>query len=198
MPFFHAASRLDRPQLRTVGAGIAGGSILGYALIAMSPEDSTGSATGWTSNLAAVILLSVMVVATVLLVGLRREVYQLTVGAPRPGNQDAMASVEATRRKRDEARKLAVKDPMMARELGIGNPQLRQGYDDGGLLELNFATAEQLSVVCGLPPTMAEQVVTSRATLGRFLHVEDAIVYGQVGEEYAPLIRDRGIVIADR
>lgn len=52
-----------------------------------------------------------------------------------------------------------------------------------GLLELNSATAEQLSSMCGLPRDLAEEVVASRATLGRFLHVEDAVVYGQVGEE---------------
>jgi len=28
--------------------------------------------------------------------------------------------------------------------------------------------------------------------------VEDAIVYGQVGEEHAPTLRDRGLVITDR
>ena len=86
----------------------------------------------------------------------------------------------------------------MARELGIGRPESKRGYDDGGLLELNVATAEQLSAVCGLPLNLAEEVVASRATLGRFLSVEDAIVFGQIGEEYAPMIRDRGIIIADR
>ncbi len=199
VPFFHAASRLDRPQLRKVGAGMAAGSLLGYALFAVSPTDSTGQATGWLSNVAVFILLAVMVVATLLLIGLRREVYNPSVVAlPPDRNQGAMASVEEARRKRNEARQLAVKDPMMARELGIGRPESRQGYDDGGLLDLNLATAEQLSSLCGLPRNYAEEVVASRATLGRFMHVEDAIVYGQIGEEYAPMVRDRAIVIADR
>lgn len=87
---------------------------------------------------------------------------------------------------------------MMARELGIGRPESRQGYDDGGLLDLNSATAEQLSAMCGLPRNHGEEVVASRETLGRFMHVEDAIVYGQIGEEYAPMVRNRAIVISDR
>jgi hypothetical protein len=179
---------------------MAAGSLLGYALMAASPTDDTGQATGWLSNVAVFILLTVVVVATLLLIGLRREVYNPSVGAEPPtGNQGAMTSVEEARRKRNDARKLAVKDPMMARELGIGRPESKQGYDDGGLLELNFATATQLSAVCGLPPDLAEEVVASRAALGRFLHVEDAVVYGQIGEEYAPMVRDRGIiVITDR
>jgi DNA uptake protein ComE-like DNA-binding protein len=151
------------------------------------------------SNVAVLILLTVVLVATVLLIGLRREVYSSSGVAQLPtGNQGAMASVEEARRKRIEARKLAVTDPMMARELGIGRPESKQGYDDGGLLELNLATAEQLSAVCGLPRNLAEEVVASRAALGRFMQVEDAIVYGQIGEDYAPMVRDRAIVIADR
>ena len=40
--------------------------------------------------------------------------------------------------------------------------------------------------------------MASRATLGHFVNVEDAIVFGQIGEEYAPMVRDRGIIVADR
>jgi Helix-hairpin-helix motif len=199
VPFFHAASRLDRPQLRKVGAGMAAGALLGYALIAVAPTDDAGDPTGWLSNVAGIILLTVVVVATILLIGLRKEVYNPSGAAlPPSGNQGAMASIEAARRKRKEARELAVKDPMMARELGIGRPESRQGYDDGGLLDLNLATATQLSEVCGIPQDLAQEVVTSRDALGRFLNVEDAIVYGQIAEEYAPLVRDRGIIVTDR
>ena len=174
-------------------------ALLGYGLMAVSPTDSADQPTGWLANVAVFVLLAVVVVASALLVGLRREVYDSSAGAqPVTGNQSAMASVEAARRKRDEARKLALTDPMMARELGIGRPQSKHGYDDGGLLELNLASAEELSAVCGLPRPVADEVMASRASLGRFMHVEDAIVYGQVGEEYAPIIRDRGIILPDR
>lgn len=199
VPFFHAASRLDRPQLRKVGAGMAAGSLLGFGLMALAPTDSADQPTGWLSSAATLILLAVTLVASVLLIGPRREVYDSAVIArPPTGNQGAMASIEEARRKRNEARELAARDPMMARELGIGRPRSRHGYDDGGLLELNLASAEELSAVCGLPRDLAEEVMASRAALGRFMHVEDAIVYGQVGEEYAPLIRERGIVLRDR
>lgn len=199
VPFFHAASRLDRPQLRKVGAGMAAGGLLGYALIAISPTDETGEPTGWLSGVAAFILLTVVVVATVLLIGLRKEVFETAVVArPLNRNQGAMASVQEARRKRSEARKLAAQDPMMALELGIGRPESRQAFDDGGLLDLNLATAEQLSAMLCLPRNLAEEVVASRAALGRFMHVEDAIVYGQIGEEYATMVRERDIVMANR
>ena len=203
VPFFHAASRLDRPQTRKVGTAIAAVSIVGFVLIGLSPTDEAGDPTGWLSSLGAVLMMSVMLVASLLLFGLRREVYRpSSTAAPLPatppsGNQGAMATVEQARRRRDEARKLAATDPMMARELGIGRPDVELGYDDGGLLDLNTATPAQLSTVCGLPPAVAHEVVTARSSLGRFLVVEDAIVYGQVGEEHAPTLRDRGLVITD-
>jgi DNA uptake protein ComE-like DNA-binding protein len=65
-------------------------------------------------------------------------------------------------------------------------------------VDLNFATPEQLSAVCGLPPEMAQEVVAARVQLGRFDIVEDAIRFGQVSEDHAPLVRDRGIVVDDR
>ena len=87
---------------------------------------------------------------------------------------------------------------MMARDLGIGRPEVERGYEDGGLVDLNHASAEQLHTLCGLPLNLAQAVVAARTELGLFINVEDAIVFGQVGEDYAPMIRDRGIVITDR
>ena len=120
LPFFHAASRLDRPELRKVGAGMAAGGLLGYALIAVSPTDNADQPTGWLSNVAVLILLAVVLVATLLLIGIRREVYQPSAPVQPNGNQGAMTGIEEARRKRNEARKLAARDPMMARDLGIG------------------------------------------------------------------------------
>lgn len=198
VPFFHAASRLDKPRLRKVGAGVAAGALLGFALMGVAPTDEFGDPTGWLSDVAVLIMLTVVVVATVLLIGPRREVYRPSTPTPPTGNQSAMANVEAGRRKRSEARTLAIKDPMMARELGIGRGSSDRGYDDGGLIELNFATKEQLTAMCGLPLDVSQQVVEARADLGGFQSVDDAIAFGQITEEYAAGVRDRGIVVGNR
>ena len=199
VPFFHAASRLERPELKKTGIKMAAASLAGFALIGLSPTDAKGEPTGWLSSLGAVDLMAVMLVASLLLIGIRSEVYRPAGQVvPRTGNQLAMAGVEEARKRRGEARALAIRDPMMAREVGIGRPESTRRYDDGGLLELNFATAEQLTALCGLPPHLAASVVAARESLGRFLTVEDAIVYGQVSEDHAPMVRDLGIVVADR
>ncbi|WP_181309987.1 DUF2510 domain-containing protein [Nocardioides campestrisoli] len=198
VPFFHAASRLDRPHLRKVGAAFAAAGLVSFILLGSSPEDAEGTPTGWAADAGGLMALTVMLVATLLLIGLRREVYRpRVVMAPPVGNAGAMATVEAARRRRAEARQLAARDPLMARELGIGRLESQHGYDDGGLVDLNAVSAQQLSAVCGLPPETAAQVIESREALGRFTQVEDAIVFGQVSEVHAPVLRERAIVITD-
>jgi hypothetical protein len=198
VPFFHAASRLNRPRLRAVGAGMAAAILIAYLLVGLAPEDDAGSASGAFATAGGLITMAVMLVSCLLLIGLRREVYQPMTPLPPDANVSARAGIEAARRRRAEARALAERDPLMARELGIGRPAAGSCYDDGGLLELNHASPDELGTVCGLPREMAERVVAARAELGRFLHVDDAIVYGEIGEEHVPLVRDPGIVIADR
>ena len=200
VPFFHAASQLDRPSLRTRGAVLTGAGVAGVMMNSAS-DDAFSSGAALLQGVSSLLMISVVVVACLMLVGLRREVYG---GAARPlsdpppsPNDRAVAGVEAARRKRAEARALAEKDPMMARELGIGRPASAHPYDDGGLLDLNAATADDLVRLCGLSSAAALEVVAARTCLGRFLHVEDAIVYGEVGEDAAALVRDRGIVISD-
>lgn len=196
VPFFHAASRLDRPPLRKVGAAMAAAALLGFFLLSVSPTDQNGDPKGFFAGTAGIVMAAVMLVSTLLLIGLRREVYQpVLADRPATGNQLAMAHIAESRRKRTEARRLAAKDPMMARELGIGCPGSSRQYDDGGLVDLNRATPAQLTETCGLPGDVAQAVVVARTSLGRFLTVDDAIVFGQIGEEHAPTVRDRGIII---
>jgi hypothetical protein len=201
VPFFHAASRLRRPGLRVTGAVMAGAILLAFVAIGLAPQSEDGEVEGLLGTLGPVTMLGVVLVSCLLLIGVRREVYAPDATTGRAdANESARTAVEVARRKRAEARELAADDPMMARELGIGRivPGTTKPFDDGGLLDLNHATAEQLTKVCGLPAPMAEAVVASRGALGRFAHVEDAIVYGLVTEDHAPMLRDRGIVIGDR
>ncbi len=199
VPFFHAASQLDRPALRTRGAVLTGAGVAG---VVMSSASDDAFSAALLQGLSSLLILGVVVVACLMLVGLRREVYgaaarDLTVPSP-SSNDRAVAGVEAARRRRAEARALVEKDPMMARELGIGRPASPHPYDDGGLLDLNAATPDDLVRLCGLPLAEALEVVAARTSLGRFLHVEDAIVYGRISEDAAALVRDRGIVVSDR
>ena len=198
VPFFHAASQLDRPALRKTGTKFAVASVVGMVLIGASPTDETGTPAGWISDVGAVVLLAVMILATTQHVGLRREVYPRP-GAPRPvdPNRDAVAGIEAARAKRAESRRLAERDPMMARELRIGRPDLRREYDDGGLVDLNAVPIETLVREFELSEQAAGSLAEVRERIGRLDNVEEVITFGDVPEGSAQLMRERGIVIAE-
>jgi hypothetical protein len=59
-----------------------------------------------------------------------------------------------------------VSDPSLARELGVGRPDLRRGFDDGGLVDLNSAPAAVIAQVCGIDPQQAETIVAARQGRG--------------------------------
>lgn len=194
VPFFHAASRLEKQSLTKLGVGFAVTSLVGYLLVGTGSTNAAGESTGFLSSVGSTIVMVEMAVACLLLIGIRRQVYDKVLIKAPSRNQGAMASVAEARRRREEARRIARTDPMMARELGIGRPSSNR-YDDGGLLDLNLATAEELVTVAGLTPSAADGVVEARNAIGRFLSVEDAIVYGQVSEDETGLMRERGIVL---
>lgn len=194
VPFFHAASRLHRPTLAKAGAGYAAAGLLSLLLIGTAPVDATGDPTGFLSGVGVSVSIVSMLTASLWLIGVRRQVYdRVHILAP-SRNQGAQATVSEARRRREEARRIAGADPMMARELGIGRPSLNR-YDDGGLLDLNLATEQELASVAGLTPGVARSVIEAREAIGRFLSVDDAVVFGQVSEDETDLLRERGIVI---
>ncbi|QXJ25197.1 helix-hairpin-helix domain-containing protein [Actinomadura graeca] len=89
---------------------------------------------------------------------------------------DNDAVVERVRRQRllrDKARELAASDPGLARELRIGRPDLPQQYNDGGLVDVNHAPAEALSLLPGITPELAAQIERVRAETGGFVSAEE-------------------------
>jgi len=107
----------------------------------------------------------------------------------------AVARVLERRAKRQAAREMLAKDPAMARELGIGRPDLGGGYDDGGLVDLNAATADTLATICGIDPHRAKAIVAARdARGGSYFSVGEVLMDVALppGEEEA--LQERGIV----
>ncbi|WP_053615835.1 helix-hairpin-helix domain-containing protein [Nocardiopsis sp. NRRL B-16309] len=94
-------------------------------------------------------------------------------------NAIAEQQVRRRRRLRVEARRIAATDAGYARELGIGRPDLRGLFDDGGLVDVNTAPAHVLSCLPGIDGSTARRIVEHRSTYGRLVSaVEVSAVFG--------------------
>ncbi|WP_424185465.1 hypothetical protein ACOBQX_26750 [Actinokineospora sp. G85] len=196
-PFVHAAVRLRRSRL--LGWAVGFMAITGLMFyVSGEPEGTVNPVLDATT---VVLVFGGAIMATVLAAGLRREAYALAPApavpqAPAPPGQwpldPAVAGVLRARARRAEARQLAAGDPLMARELGIGRPDVAREYDDGGLVDLASAPASTIAQVLDLTPEQAEAVIAVRDTA---MTVEDVFSLTDLPVDTWDRVRDRSIVI---
>jgi hypothetical protein len=167
VPFWHAANRLGRPEVRRLAAIYTVADAYLVMLMILTPPTKPDGSSGNSaiSTLGGFSVLMIVVVACIQLRSLRREVYG--GGAVRSSAGDPLiARALAARARRAEARKLSAQDPALGRELGIGRPDLGRGYDDGGLVDLNSAPAEVIARVCDIERPCADAIVAGREARG--------------------------------
>lgn len=200
LPFLHAAIRLRRPWVWLLA--------FVFALVAGGVFYVSGQPDGTTSRgLDAVVVVATlgsMVVGTTVLARLRREVYLVgerqrppspgTVAPPAavPSVDPAVQRVLEARAKRARARELAAADPLMARELRIGRPDLRGDYDDGGLVDVASAPGPVLAQALDLSIDQAEGIVAVRENA---VTVEDLFSLADLPLATWDRIRDRAVLI---
>lgn len=78
-------------------------------------------------------------------------------------------------KEREAGRRLAAKDPVLAREVGVGRPDLPD-TQDYGLVDVNHAAAEALCTLPGITPQIAEYIEQTRQSVGLFTSAEDLCV----------------------
>ncbi|MEI4273419.1 hypothetical protein TEK04_16990 [Klenkia sp. LSe6-5] len=199
MPFWHAAQRLQRADVRRWAVVFTAVTVYLVVLMALTPEQNPDGTSGnpAISTLGGFSALTAAVVAVVRLNGLRREVYGGAVQPNRLVHADpAIAAVLAARQKRAEARDLLTRDRPMARELGIGRPDLGRGFDDGGLVDINGAPATVIAQRCDLTPAQVAAVVAARdgrAGSGWFT-VDEVLIDVPLPSDVAERIRERAFV----
>jgi DNA uptake protein ComE-like DNA-binding protein len=74
--------------------------------------------------------------------------------------------------RRAQGRQLLASQPALAREAGVGRPDLPSA-DDYGLVDINHAPADALARVPGMNHDLVHQIVTQRDTVGGFSSLED-------------------------
>jgi DNA uptake protein ComE-like DNA-binding protein len=198
LPFVHARRHLARPAITRLVWGYAAAAVLIGVLLAVTPRDARGEITSGAGNTISVIggLLAIATIALgcVQQAPLRREVYG---GAPPPAHEQvdpALATALEARERRATARQLAERDPLLARDLKIGRPDLSRTYDDGGLVDLNSAPAEVIAAVCHLGQGTGEEIAAARPP-GGFMTVDDVFSLTDIPVAAWDVIRDRAVVI---
>ncbi|TQS27804.1 helix-hairpin-helix domain-containing protein [Microbispora sp. KK1-11] len=154
------------------GAAAAGYAAATVVWIYLSEEYEDTQAPPLASFLMIVCMLAPWLFATVHSLAVRKQVFG-DVPAYETGNEQAIALAQHRRALRRQARELAEHDPVMARELRIGRPDLPRQYDDGGLIDVNHAPASVIANLPGLTSALAEQIVRVRDQVGGFVSAED-------------------------
>ena len=98
----------------------------------------------------------------------------------RPGYDRRMASpllgaseqAQARLQERREAQQLARRNPTLAREMGVGRPDVA-GSADAGVIDVNNAASQALLKLPGVDDALAMRIVEIRAEVGGFSSVED-------------------------
>lgn len=114
---------------------------------------------------------------------------------PHDQNAAAIASVQAARQKREQAREIAARDPQMARDLRIGRPDVPRHFDDGGLVDLNSAPPVVLVRGLGLTEQQAAQVVDARQRVGRFQAPEEVMHLAGLEIDVYERVRERIVLL---
>ncbi|MFD2419432.1 hypothetical protein [Amycolatopsis pigmentata] len=204
VPFLHAATRVRTAKAGLLAALFGTLDIAMYILLGLTPQDGQGQTINSPlSTVGGLLMLGVVITGCVLLPPLRRRAYEnapVTVSTPEPVTgpvfDPAIQAALAARARREESRKLAANDPLLARELRIGRPDLARSYDDGGLVDLNNAPAAVIADTCDIPAEVADAIVDTRERRGEpFSTVDELFVLADLPVNTWDRIRDRAVLV---
>ncbi|MFC5182065.1 ComEA family DNA-binding protein [Actinomadura harenae] len=167
-PFTFAAAALWRRRMHLVWA-TAVYSALFAGLLLIAPNLATDSGA---QRAAGVLMFLLAIVGCGHAFLVRRQVFDPD-GLSGVGNDAVVERVRQQRLLRAKARDLAANDPGLARELRIGRPDLHRQFNDGGLVDVNHAPPEALTMLPGVTPELAGRIERARAETGGFVSAEE-------------------------
>ncbi|WP_067802056.1 ComEA family DNA-binding protein [Actinomadura formosensis] len=167
-PFTFAAAALWRRSLHLT---VSTAAYLGVFALAMFLLPGINEDEG-TERVFGMLLFVLAVVGCGHAFLIRRRVFD-PHGLSAVDNEAVVERVKRRRLLREKARELAAADPGLAKELRIGRPDLPRQYNDGGLIDVNHAPAEALTLLPGITPELAEKIERVRAETGGFMSAEE-------------------------
>jgi hypothetical protein len=194
VPFWHAATRLGRRDVRSLAWAYTIAAVYLVVLLSATPKRADGTSANETlsavGGLSAVFL---VIAGCVQLRSLRRQVYGREAAAA-PHRDPAVARALEARARRGETRRLIAGNSALRGDLGIGRPDLGRGYDDGGLIDVNKASADLIARVCDLDPRDAEAIVANRtARGGHYFNVDEVILEVPLAPHVQEQLRERAL-----
>lgn len=169
-------------RLRNWALGVVAGVYFALGMVSFILVGSSTSTSDWRLNVGTALAVFLMVLGTAHAFGIRRRLTgQPELNPSGFGGQQAQAIAEAKAelRRRSEARHLVRTDPPLARQLGIGRPDLLRRFNDGGLVDANHAPAPSLAALPGIDSSLADQIVAARDVVGGFKGLADlSIILG--------------------
>ena len=121
-----------------------------------------------------------------------RPAYSRLLGSPL---EAALTGAELRLADRDRARQLARERPALAREIGVGRPDLPDAHD-AGLVDVNNAPAAILAQLPGVDDALATRIVEARAETRGFSSVEDMGTVLDLDGNLVEDLRDRVVFLA--
>jgi DNA polymerase-3 subunit epsilon len=164
----HASIRLRSRTIAVTGALYAIATVCFMTLATIYPDGSPPVAA---NAVMLVCFLGPWLGGTVQAFTLRRRMFTPNTAAA--NNQTAEDYVRYRARLRAQARQIAAMNPVYARELRIGRPDLPRTYDDGGLIDINHAPTQLLVGLPGITAPIAQQITELRQQRGPFVSAED-------------------------
>jgi hypothetical protein len=186
VPFLRIASARRRASDWAVFAGYLAAVIVEVVLASLPGRNDVGATL---AGLMALVLMGVAAVHT--FVAFRPgSALAGELGSAAATNELAMDSARARVQRRSQARELAMANHVLARELGIGRPDVPHDYDDGGLVDVNHLPGDVLASCLGLTPQETAAVVAARDQLNGFTSPEELSVYAQLPPDRVDALRD--------
>jgi DNA uptake protein ComE-like DNA-binding protein len=107
----------------------------------------------------------------------------------------SMEVVDRARKLRDQARRTAEADPMLAKRLGIGRPDLPRQFDDGGLVDLNHAPLHVLMSLPGVTERSARQIQDRVERSGPFGSLGEVMLVIEISPTFEHHLREYCVFI---
>jgi len=184
--FLYIGIRAHRPRW-LVWSGVYAATLAGW-LVLDTPAKPGNTAQGVAVVLALITWIGGGVHALVISNDAVRRIH---------GSDDPRLEAAETRIERRAAgRHLLASKPALAREVGVGRPDI-PGADDYGLVDVNHCPATALTRLPGINEELAHQIVSERAQAGGFSSAEDLGVLLDLPPATVDGLRDTAVFLKE-